>query len=148
MVEHPKSKSTQPKYPRRWRTLYMLFERCHTKKGRISLKHHIKYFNFRSKIKLDHPVVRASAISNSSVIFRDIYLLFVKWSEIFVVLLLNPQITSHVRHFSKERCQAIVTPRDTACSRVNPQECEVFRQAFRCPLHARNDSSLDQVIEY
>ena len=35
--------------------LYMLFER-HTKNRKRSLKQHIKYFNFRSKIQLDHPV--------------------------------------------------------------------------------------------
>ena len=36
--------------------LYMLFERCHTKNRKIALKHHIRYFNFRSKFQLDHPV--------------------------------------------------------------------------------------------
>ena len=33
----------------------MLFERCHTK-TEISHKQHTKYFKFRSKILLDHPV--------------------------------------------------------------------------------------------
>ena len=37
--------------------LYMLFEGCHTKNRKISIiKQHIKCFNFRSKIQLDHPV--------------------------------------------------------------------------------------------
>ena len=36
---------------------YMLFERCHTKKRKRTLKQHIKYINFRSNNKLDHPVV-------------------------------------------------------------------------------------------
>ena len=35
---------------------YVLFERCHTKNGKRYLKQHLKYFNFRSKIQLDHPV--------------------------------------------------------------------------------------------
>ena len=33
-----------------------MFERCHTKHRNISIKQHIKYFNFRSKIQFDHPV--------------------------------------------------------------------------------------------
>ena len=36
--------------------LFMLFERCHTKDRKRSLKQHIRYFNFRNKIHLDHPV--------------------------------------------------------------------------------------------
>ena len=35
---------------------YTLFERCDTKNRKQSLKHHIKYFNFRSQIQLDHPL--------------------------------------------------------------------------------------------
>ena len=35
---------------------YMLFERCHTKNSKRSIKQHMKYFNFWSKIQLDHPV--------------------------------------------------------------------------------------------
>ena len=35
---------------------HMLFERCHTKNGKRSIKQHIKYFNFRGKVQLDHPV--------------------------------------------------------------------------------------------
>ena len=35
---------------------HMLFERCHTKNRKRSVKQHIKYFNFRSKVLLDHPV--------------------------------------------------------------------------------------------
>ena len=35
---------------------YILFERCHTKNRKRCLKQHIKYFNFMSKIQLDHPV--------------------------------------------------------------------------------------------
>ena len=40
--------------------LYMLFERCHFKNRKRErerdLKHHIQYFNFRSKTQLDHPM--------------------------------------------------------------------------------------------
>ena len=36
--------------------LHMLFERCHTKNRVRSLKQHIKYFNFRGNVQLDHPV--------------------------------------------------------------------------------------------
>ena len=35
----------------------MLFERCHTNNRMRSIKEHIKYFNFRSNIQLDHPVI-------------------------------------------------------------------------------------------
>ena len=35
--------------------LYMLFERCHTRNRKRSINQHIKYFNFCSKIQLDHP---------------------------------------------------------------------------------------------
>ena len=36
---------------------YMLFERCPTKNTRKRyLKQHMRYFNFRGKIQLDHPV--------------------------------------------------------------------------------------------
>ena len=35
---------------------YMLFERFQAKNRKISLKQHIKYFNFRSEIQLGHPV--------------------------------------------------------------------------------------------
>ena len=35
---------------------HMLFERCHTKDRKGSLKQHIKYFNFWSKTQLDHHV--------------------------------------------------------------------------------------------
>ena len=36
----------------------MLFERCHNKnrKRYMYLKQRIKYFNFRSKVQLDHPI--------------------------------------------------------------------------------------------
>ena len=37
-------------------SLIMLFEGCHTKDRKRSLRQHVKYFNFRSKIQLDHPV--------------------------------------------------------------------------------------------
>ena len=36
--------------------LYVLFERCQAKTRKRSIKQHIKYFHFRIKIKLDHPV--------------------------------------------------------------------------------------------
>ena len=36
--------------------LYVLFKKCPTKNRKISLKQHIKYFNFRNTIQLDHPV--------------------------------------------------------------------------------------------
>ena len=55
-VEHPKSNSTQPRFARRWVSLYMMSERCQTKNRKKSLKQHIKYFNFRSEIQLDHHV--------------------------------------------------------------------------------------------
>ena len=35
--------------------LYMMFDRCHTKDRKRSLAQHLKYFNLRSKIQLDHP---------------------------------------------------------------------------------------------
>ena len=35
----------------------MMFERCHTKNRTRSIKQHIKYFNFRYKHQLDHPVL-------------------------------------------------------------------------------------------
>ena len=35
------------------KVLKMLVERCHTKIKKSSLKQHIKYFNFMSKIQLD-----------------------------------------------------------------------------------------------
>ena len=37
--------------------LYMPFERCDTKNRKRSIKHHVKYFNFRSKVQLDTPVL-------------------------------------------------------------------------------------------
>ena len=39
-----------------FKVFHMLFERCHNKLRKRSLKQHIKYFNFRSNIQLDHPV--------------------------------------------------------------------------------------------
>ena len=38
--------------------LHIMFERWDTKDRKISFKQHITYFNFRSKIPLDHPVQR------------------------------------------------------------------------------------------
>ena len=35
---------------------YMLFEKDHSIFSMTSLRQHIKYFNFQSKIQLDHPV--------------------------------------------------------------------------------------------
>ena len=35
---------------------HMLFERCHSKNRKRSIKQHIKYLYFRSKIQLDHLV--------------------------------------------------------------------------------------------
>ena len=43
----------------------MPFEISHTKNRKRSIKQHIKYFNIRSKIQLDHPVV-----------FKDILYIF------------------------------------------------------------------------
>ena len=37
-------------------TIINVGERCRTKKSKISLKQHITYFHFRSKIQLNHPV--------------------------------------------------------------------------------------------
>ena len=36
-------------------SLYKLFDRWHTENRNRSLKQHILYFNFRSKIQLAHP---------------------------------------------------------------------------------------------
>ena len=36
---------------------HMLFERCHTKKRKRSIKQDTQYFNFRSEVLLDHPVL-------------------------------------------------------------------------------------------
>ena len=36
--------------------VHMLFDRCHTKNRKSSIKQHTEYFNFLSKILLDHPV--------------------------------------------------------------------------------------------
>ena len=33
----------------------MLFERCHTRNRKISIKQLIKYINFRNKVQMDHP---------------------------------------------------------------------------------------------
>ena len=38
--------------------LHTMFEICHPKKRKRDLKQHIKYFNFRSTIILDHYVYR------------------------------------------------------------------------------------------
>ena len=38
------------------KVFHMLFERCHTNTRKRSIKQHIQYFNFQSKIQLDHPV--------------------------------------------------------------------------------------------
>ena len=35
---------------------HMLFERCHTKNRKKSVKHHLKYFNFWCKIQSDQPL--------------------------------------------------------------------------------------------
>ena len=40
-----------------------MFERWHSKSRKISLKQHIKYFNFRSKIQMDHPVTSVSSVA-------------------------------------------------------------------------------------
>ena len=45
--------------------LYMLFERYHSKKWR-SLKENIKYFRFRSKIQMGHPVLIYLTLENLS----------------------------------------------------------------------------------
>ena len=38
------------------KVFHMMYEGCHTKNRTISLKLHINYFNFGSKIELDHPL--------------------------------------------------------------------------------------------
>ena len=38
------------------KVFHMLLERCHTENREGSIKRHIQYFNFRSKIQLDHHV--------------------------------------------------------------------------------------------
>ena len=35
----------------------MLFERCHNKNSKISIKQHIKYFNFWSKVQFHQHVL-------------------------------------------------------------------------------------------
>ena len=45
--------------------IYMLSERCHTKDRKSSIKQHIRYFNFRSKIHLDHPVALRTTVMRS-----------------------------------------------------------------------------------
>ena len=63
------------------KVLYMLFERCHSRNRNISIKQCIKYFNIRSKIQLNHPVVCLS-ISKSE-LSRDATQLmrWGKWPE-------------------------------------------------------------------
>ena len=49
----------QPDFTPEIEVFFMLFERCHTKILKIktgSLKQFLKYFNFWSKIQLEHPV--------------------------------------------------------------------------------------------
>ena len=46
---------------------HMLFERCHTNNRKRYLKHHLNYFNFRSKAQLDQPVHRASLLDSHPV---------------------------------------------------------------------------------
>ena len=53
----------------------MLFDRCHTKNRKRSIKQHIKYLNFWSKVLLDHPVLWAvewngSVVGNRCLRFR------------------------------------------------------------------------------
>ena len=42
--------------------LYMQFERCYTTNIKRYSKQHIKYFNFLSKVQLDHPVLTVSSL--------------------------------------------------------------------------------------
>ena len=44
----------------------MLFERCHTRNRKRSLKQNKEYFNFRSKIQLDHPEQEVSDLLAAS----------------------------------------------------------------------------------
>ena len=45
---------------------YMLFLRCHNKIRKTSLRLHVKYFNFRRKIQLDHPTGSTWATSSAA----------------------------------------------------------------------------------
>ena len=47
-------------------SFYMLFERSLSNFSLSSLKQHIEYFNFRSEIQLEHPVIWSSSSSSSS----------------------------------------------------------------------------------
>ena len=42
----------------------MLFDKCHTKNRKMSIKRHIQYFNFRRKVLLDHSVVANLKLSD------------------------------------------------------------------------------------
>ena len=44
------------------KVFHMLVKRCHTKNRKGSIKQHKNYFNFRSKIQLDHSVQSWSKI--------------------------------------------------------------------------------------
>ena len=48
----------------------MLFEKCHAKNRTRSLEHHLKYFTFRSKIHLDHPVLQSKTIADAGSLNR------------------------------------------------------------------------------
>ena len=41
----------------------LLFDRCHSKTRKRSIKQHIKYFKFRSFVQLDQPVVRGATFT-------------------------------------------------------------------------------------
>ena len=41
---------------------YQLFDRCYSQNMKGSVEQHVKYFNFLSKVQLDHPVVLEVAV--------------------------------------------------------------------------------------
>ena len=53
---HFTGKSFFPDFTPEMEVFYKLIERCHTKNRKGSIKQHKNYFNFRSKIQLDHSV--------------------------------------------------------------------------------------------
>ena len=56
----------------------MLLERKGSRNRKISLKQHIKYFTFRSKIQLDHPV-QPIPVSGTGLFFR-LYMVSTGWN--------------------------------------------------------------------
>ena len=56
MLEMTTNREVQLDFTPEIDVFYTLFDRCHTRNRKRSLKQNKEYFNFRSKIQLDHPV--------------------------------------------------------------------------------------------